>query len=60
MLIYFDRALQDRALALFGQALCRRGFLGIGSKESVRFSSQTAVFDDLVAKERIYRKAADA
>ncbi len=60
VLIYFDRALQDRALALFGQSLCRRGFLGIGSKESVRFSSQAAVFDDLVPRERIYRKAADA
>ncbi|MEO6898195.1 MAG: CheR family methyltransferase [Caldimonas sp.] len=60
VLIYFDRALQDRALALFGQSLCRRGFLGIGSKESVRFSSQTAVFEDLVPRERIYRKAAAA
>ena len=40
VLIYFDRTLQDRALGLFHDSLCRKGFLGIGSKESMRFSSQ--------------------
>ena len=34
MLIYFNRALQDRALGLFHESLCHRGFLGLGSKES--------------------------
>ena len=38
VLIYFDRALQDRALGLFRDSLCRQGFLGLGSKESLRFS----------------------
>ena len=37
VLIYFNRDLQDRALGLFNEALCRQGFLGIGSKESLRF-----------------------
>jgi len=58
VLIYFDRALQDRALGLFAESLCRQGFLGIGSKESIRFSAQAGAFDDLVPRERIYRKRA--
>ena len=56
VLIYFDRALQDRALGLFAESLCRQGFLGIGSKESIRFSAQAGAFDDLMPQERIYRK----
>jgi chemotaxis protein methyltransferase CheR len=56
VLIYFDRVLQDRAVGLFRDALVRRGFLGIGSKESLRFSSHTDAFDELVRHERIYQK----
>lgn len=56
VLIYFDRALQDRALGLFHDALCRKGFLGLGAKESLRFSSQATAFDDFVREERIYQK----
>ena len=33
VLIYFNRTLQDRALGLFHESLCHRGFLGLGSKE---------------------------
>ena len=58
VLIYFERDLQDRALGLFRDALCHRGFLGLGSKESLRFSSHTGDFDDFVPEHRIYRKAA--
>jgi chemotaxis protein methyltransferase CheR len=32
VLIYFNRVLQDRAVGLFQDALCRKGFLGIGAK----------------------------
>ena len=56
VLIYFDRDLQDRAVGLFRDALVRRGFLGIGSKESLRFSATRAAFDELVRHERIYQK----
>lgn len=56
VLIYFDRVLQDRALGLFRDALVRRGFLGIGSKESLRFSAHAEAFDELVRHERIYQK----
>jgi chemotaxis protein methyltransferase CheR len=56
VLIYFNRELQDRALRLFREALCHKGFLGIGSKESIRFSSEAGAFDDFVREERIFRK----
>jgi chemotaxis protein methyltransferase CheR len=56
VLIYFDRPLQDRALGLFHEALCRKGFLGIGSKESLRFSTHAERFDEVSREERIFRK----
>jgi len=58
VLIYFNRALQDRALGLFRDALCHRGFLGLGAKESTRFSSQSANFVEFVREEKIYQKRA--
>lgn len=56
VLIYFDRELQARAIGLFHDALAPRGFLGIGSKETLRFSPHAAAFEEYVAPERIYRK----
>ncbi|MDR7092568.1 CheR family methyltransferase [Hydrogenophaga laconesensis] len=58
VLIYFERDLQNRALGLFRDALCHRGFLGLGAKESLRFSDQSDAFDDFVLEDRIYRKKA--
>lgn len=59
VLIYFERELQDRALGLFRESLCHRGFLGLGSKESLRFSAHSEAFDDWVQPDRIYRKKAN-
>jgi chemotaxis protein methyltransferase CheR len=56
VLIYFRRELQDRALGLFRESLCRRGFLGVGSKETLRFSAHADGFDELVREHRIYQK----
>jgi chemotaxis protein methyltransferase CheR len=56
VLIYFNRDLQDRAVGLFRDSLCRKGFLGIGSKETLRFSSHSDSFGELVRDERIYQK----
>ena len=56
VLIYFNRELQDRAVGLFRDALCRKGFLGIGSKESLRFSPHADAFEDFVREDRIFRK----
>ena len=57
VLIYFNRNLQDRALGLFHESLCHRGFLGLGSKESIDFSAYATRFDTLAKAERIFRKA---
>ncbi len=56
VMIYFDRPLQDRAIGLFHESLARKGFLGLGSKESLRFSSHASAFSDFVAGEKIYQR----
>ncbi len=56
VLIYFDRALQDRALSLFSDSLCRRGFLCLGSKESLDFSAVADQFEPVKSRERIYQQ----
>lgn len=56
VLIYFDKELQDRALGLFNDALCRRGFLCLGTKESVRFSAQAQRFAEVSPEQKIYRR----
>jgi chemotaxis protein methyltransferase CheR len=56
VMIYFDRSLQDRAIGLFKESLSRKGFLGIGSKETLRFSGHSAAFADFVREEKIYQR----
>ena len=56
VLIYFDRALQSRAVSLLYDSLCRRGFLGLGSKETLRFSERADGFREFVAECRIYQR----
>ena len=56
VMIYFNQDLQERALGLFHESLCHRGFLGLGSKESIDFSSHANHFEPLVKSQRIYRK----
>jgi chemotaxis protein methyltransferase CheR len=58
VLIYFDRTLQDRALGLFKDSLARKGFLGLGAKESLRFSSHAGSFMDFARDEKIYQRRA--
>ncbi len=58
VLIYFDQALQDRAVGLFRDSLVRRGFLGLGCRESLQFGSHAEAFDTRLveADVRIYRR----
>jgi chemotaxis protein methyltransferase CheR len=56
VLIYFDRSLQNRAVALFRRALVRQGFLGLGPKETLQFLSHRDAFEIVADQERIYRK----
>lgn len=59
VMIYFNRRLQDRVLGLFHESLCHRGFLGLGSKESIDFSTYANRFEPLARRERLFRKAAE-
>ena len=56
VLIYFDRSLQNRAIGLMKDSLCRRGFLGLGSKESLIFSPHSQAFRDFVPSERWFQR----
>jgi chemotaxis protein methyltransferase CheR len=56
VLIYFNRALQDRALGLFHESLSHRGFLGLGSRETLEFSAHARWFEVVSRPDRIYRK----
>ncbi len=56
VLIYFERELQDRAIGLFRDSLCLRGFLGLGAKETLRFSKHEPSFDTFRRDERWYQR----
>lgn len=57
VLIYFDKALQERALGLFTEALCRRGFLGLGARETLRFTCHAADYREVSDAARIYQRS---
>ena len=57
VLIYFQRGLQSRTLGLFYGSLCSKGFLGLGARETVSFSTYACHFDSCVKTSRIYRKS---
>lgn len=60
VLIYFNRDLQDRAVGLFRDSLTHKGFLGLGSKESIRFSSHSPAFSEFCRAEKIYQRLGGA
>ena len=56
VMIYFDRALQDRVHRLFYESLAMFGVLALGAKESIKFSPVEDRYEDLDANERVYKK----
>ena len=58
VLIYFNDGLQARAVGLFRESLVRRGFLGLGSRESLRFNPHASAFEEAHAQTdvRLYRR----
>src|ERR1051326_7320237 len=58
VLIYFDRALQNRVHELFYESLGTFGILALGHKESVQFSPRADRYEEVDANERLYRKIA--
>ena len=56
VLIYFDRTLQQRVHTLFHESLPVYGYLGLGSKESLRFTGFEDNYEQVDRREKIYRK----
>jgi chemotaxis protein methyltransferase CheR len=56
VLIYFDKSLQDKVLTLFDDSLEKLGFLVLGSKENLRFSSIANNYTQFERGEKIWRK----
>lgn len=54
VLIYFDRELQNRAIGLFKDSLCRRGYLGLGARETLRMTEHEHDFEEVA--ERWYQR----
>ncbi|GAB4019799.1 protein-glutamate O-methyltransferase CheR [Spirosoma migulaei] len=55
VLIYFDKALQERVLTLFNESLGPLSYLALGAKETLKFSSIQPKFKQ-VENEKIWRK----
>ncbi|MBF0622558.1 MAG: protein-glutamate O-methyltransferase CheR [Magnetococcales bacterium] len=56
VMIYFNRKLQDTVFELFTESLSHGGFLCIGTRESLQFSSVATQFQEIRNRERIYQK----
>jgi Methylase of chemotaxis methyl-accepting proteins len=56
VMIYFKRELQERVFDLFDESLSDRGFLCLGSKETMRFSKYDKCYDAIDTTQRIYQK----
>ena len=56
VLIYFDRSLQRRVHSLFYDSLPMYGYLGLGNKESLRFTGFEDHYEAIDHREKIYRK----
>ncbi len=56
VMIYFSRELQAQVHGLFHDSLVNFGMLAIGHKESLRFTGYEDAYEELIGKERIFRK----
>lgn len=55
VMIYFDQELQDRALHLFDESLDKLGYLVLGTKETIKFTSVQKKYEQF-KKEKIWKK----
>ena len=56
VLIYFNSDLQNRVHQLFHQSLDTLGILGLGKKESIRYTAVSDYYQPIDLEERIYRR----
>jgi chemotaxis protein methyltransferase CheR len=59
VLIYFNFELQEKVIQSFGKSMRNGSFLGIGSKESIRWCKGSRFFDAESNEEKIYRKVVE-
>jgi chemotaxis protein methyltransferase CheR len=58
VMIYFNKTLQDRVHTLLHGSLVRLGILGLGRKESLRFTPYEAAYAEIDSSERLFRRIA--
>ncbi len=56
VLIYFNKDLQNRVISLFCDSLNNGGFLALGSKETIQFTTKSSKFETISSTEKIYKK----
>lgn len=56
VMIYFDKPLKARVLTLFRDSLVRKGFLCLGTKESLKFSEVEKDFSAVDLRAKIFQK----
>jgi chemotaxis protein methyltransferase CheR len=56
VMIYFDPALRERVFGLLYQSLCHLGVLGLGLRESVRFTNHASSYEIIDPDMRIYKR----
>ena len=54
--IYFDKVLQNHVHTLLYNSLCPSGFLGLGKREGIKFTSDEHCYGEFDASEKLYRK----
>lgn len=56
VMIYFNKELQNHVYKLLHESLSVSGFLGLGSKEGIKFTSITNYYEEVDSFEKLYRK----
>jgi len=56
VLIYFDKDLQDHAFTLFNSSLVRKGFMCLGSKETIDYSAIKDQYETFSKPNKIFRR----
>ena len=58
VLIYFNDQLRDRVLELLNSSLTKFGVLAVGRKETLKFSNYEHTYEELDAREKLYKRIA--
>jgi chemotaxis protein methyltransferase CheR len=56
VLIYFNNQLQDRVQELFLNSMEMFGILGLGKKETIRYTAVSENYEELDSEEKLYRR----